>query len=279
MTKENQSLQLQERSNALIAIATNLESSREFERSLTVNKIIKEAVPMVELKRMVGSRQVAIALDVQLTRLVGSLNLKWNLNDGQIKTIVEDLIDKYPNESLEDFMLCFRKARQGEYGELIRLDSPIVFSWMSKYLDEKYQVLEAQLMKEREQHYKVIIPENSDRDWHKEWLEAVNKNEGMKRVPDLSDDEINDEGQAEPKKKVYRYDESEAEIRLREYRERLAIFQEKTIRERHPEFTEEQIQERCVELMATVVNEETKPKHSIPAVAKIWAGKKKKRSA
>lgn len=79
---ENQNLQRQERSNALIAIVTNLELSRDFERSLSIKKIIKEAVPMIELKRVVGSRQVAVALaskSFQYLKYVLALNLHIRL--------------------------------------------------------------------------------------------------------------------------------------------------------------------------------------------------------
>lgn len=275
MSTENNALQVKERSIDLIAIMTEAETSRDYERSLTMQKIITSAIPMAELRRVVGSRQVAIALDVQLTRLVGNLNLKWSLNDGQIKTIVEDLLDKYPNESLEDFILCFKKARQGEFGELIRLDGPIIFSWMDIYLDEKYKAVEDKLMKEKEDHYKLIIPENTERDWHKEWLGAINKNDGMKAVPQLSEEEIKDEGQEKPKRQAYPYNESEAEIRLREMHERLWQFQEQTVRERHPDWTEDQVKARLKELKETILYEEQKPKHTF-GIAKIWAKKKKK---
>lgn len=115
---------------------------------------------MSEVSRVVGSRQVAIALDIQLTRLIASLNLKWNISDAQIKTIVEDIIDKFPNESIEDFIMCFKKARQGEYGELFRLDSAVVFVWIQRYLDEKYEALEAALAKLKTNDYHERIPKD-----------------------------------------------------------------------------------------------------------------------
>lgn len=272
---ENQNLQRQERSNALIAIVTNLELSRDFERSLSIKKIIKEAVPMIELKRVVGSRQVAVALDIQLTRLVGNLNLKWSLNDAQIKTIVEDLMDKYPNECLEDFILCFKKARMGEYGELIRLDSPIVFSWMQLYLDEKYKAVEDDLLKQKDEYYKTIIPDEKSIDRLQEWKEVINKAEGFKNIPQLTEEEINEEGKEKPKRKVYHYNESEAQIALREAREKLWVWQELTVRERHPDWTEEEIKFRCDELKETTLYEDSRPKH-ILGIEKIWRPKKNK---
>lgn len=276
---ENNKLQLKERSQGLIAILTNVDTSRDFERSLTLAKIIKEAVPMVELKRAIGQRQVAIALDIQLTRLVANLNLKWNVNDVQIKTIVEDLLDKYPAESLEDFILCFKKARQGEYGELIRLDGPIIFNWMSQYLDEKYKAIEEDLMKQKDEYYKNVIPDESAIERLEEWKQSINKQDGFKSVPQLTEDEIIAEGQEKPKRKVHPYNESEAQIMLREAREKLWRYQEMTVRERHPDWTEEQILERCAELKEFTIYEDSRPKHIFPAIAKIFAEKKKKKSA
>jgi hypothetical protein len=196
-------LQLQERSQGLIATLTDQDKAREHERKLTMQSAIENGVPVNVLKQAVGGRAVSVALDIQLTRLVGNLNLKWNLNDVQIKTIVEDLLDKYPGESLEDFMLCFKKARQGEYGELIRLDSPIVFTWMDKYLDEKYRIIEENLLREKDDYYKTVIPESSDRDWLAEWQKAVSQTQGVQTVRPLSEKEIREEGQERPKVKSH----------------------------------------------------------------------------
>lgn len=197
---ENQ-LQRKEHLTGLIATLTSVDSSREFERSLTIEKIVDHALPICELKRHVGSRSIAIALDVQLTRLVASLNLKWNVNDAQIKDIVQDLIEEFPNESLEDFVLCFKNARKGKYGELIRLDSPIVFTWMKTYLDEKYQHVEEKWRLQKEEEKKPIIPE-SEHDWIKVWKESIDKLPHSKRF-DLTDEQIQKEGKVRPPSAEY----------------------------------------------------------------------------
>lgn len=173
--ENKQALQLREQSTGLIATLTDPETAREFERGLTIAKVIKSAVPVAEVARVVGSRQVAIALDIQLTRLVASLNLKWNITDGQIKTIVEDIIDKYPNESIEDFVLCFKKARTGEYGELFRLDSAVVFVWIQRYLDEKYEVLENELRKAKQNDYHEPLKQDDEGPGYKLFKEHVKK--------------------------------------------------------------------------------------------------------
>lgn len=193
---ESKALQRKEHSTGLIAILTSVEASREFERTLTLSEIIDNAIPICELKQQVGQRNVAIALDVQLTRLVASLNLKWNVNDSQIKDIVQDLIEQFPNESIEDFVLCFKKARKGQFGELMRLDSPIIFTWMKAYLEEKYQQVEAKWKAKKEEEKKQVAPKGGN-DWFKVWKESVDKLPHSKRF-DLTQEEIEKEGQVKP---------------------------------------------------------------------------------
>lgn len=204
-------LQQKERSTALIAILTNkeeIEKAKEFERSLTIVKIVNDALPICEVRKTVGFKAIAQAIDIQLTRLVGSLNLKWNLSDSQIRQIVEDLIDKYPNETIEDFMLIFKKARQNEFGELYRLDSAVIFGWMDKYLDEKYEVIERKMMAEKDNHYKPVKPVGSkepDEDgfseslWHEAWLENLSRTvKPIQKIPDLPDEYYKKYGKEKP---------------------------------------------------------------------------------
>lgn len=200
-------LRQKERATGLIAILTNTEDltpAKDFERSLTIQKVIESAVPISVMKKDVGHRAIAQALDIQLTKLVANLNLKWNLNDFQIQQIVEDLIDKYPNESLEDFILVFRKARHGEFGELMRLDSAIIFSWMNTYLNEKYAVIENKLHSEKEEFYKPIIPDDKSGDWLKKWKAEIDAIQIKKPAP-MTESDIKKEGREQPKKKHHPY--------------------------------------------------------------------------
>ena len=236
---ENQ-LQGKEHLTGLIATLTNVEASREFERNLTIGKIVESALPISELKRHVGHRNIAIALDVQLTRLVASLNLKWNVNDSQIKDIVQDLIEEFPHESIEDFVLCFKKARKGQYGELMRLDSPIIFTWMRSYLEEKYQVVEENLNSQKEAEKKPIQPE-TENDWLKVWKEAVDKLPHQHRF-DLTDEEIRKEGQQRPAPIEYKPSVVAQAESVASHREKVNQARRKYFLAAKPDATEEQIE-------------------------------------
>lgn len=80
----------------------------------------------------------------QLTKLVESVNLdaRLNLRPEQITTIAEDLVDAFPVESLEDFVLCFRRAIMGMYGVIYKIDMSVICTWMAAYLEDKYLYVE-----------------------------------------------------------------------------------------------------------------------------------------
>lgn len=161
------------------------------------------------MRRTIGNKPVAQAIDIQLTRLVASMNLKWNLSDGQIQQIVEDLIDKFPNETVEDFILIFKKARQNEFGEIYRLDSAVIFGWVEKYLDEKYQVLERKLMTEKDTidyqgNRGGIDVTKLLKDYVKEIKDGTEtKDIKVRSVVNMTDAEIEEEGHERPKSKPY----------------------------------------------------------------------------
>jgi hypothetical protein len=253
----------------------------------TASEMLPRKIELVfdqpKIREMIMTYRSAIPvkrmIQFELIKMAELMSVGGNLNGTQVDFIADQLIDMYPNESIADFKICFERCAMGRYGQIQRMDGITIGEWMKQYLSEKYEVMENQLMKERDEYYKVVIPENSDRDWLAEWQNAVDNSGGMKRVPDLTEEEIKEEGQTRPKEKVYSYNESEAEIRLREHHELLWANQERTVRERHPELTEEQIQMRLVELKNHVLTEESKPKHAFSEVAKIWAAKKKKRTA
>lgn len=142
-------------------------------------------------------------MDIALTKLAALINVNQNLHDGQIKIIVEDLLDKYPNESLEDFILCFKKARHGEFGIIYHVHSAVVFGWMDLYLEQKYQVIERNLMLEKENFHKPIKPKPSDIDWYKQWLDSVKAIEAKPTSIQMTDAEIKVEGQEKPIKQIY----------------------------------------------------------------------------
>lgn len=134
-----------------------------------------------------GAKKESIeaCLSVQITKAASMLSVGGNLREGQALEIAIGLIADYPNESLEDFCLCLRRGIKGLYGDIFRFDVLVINGWMKAYLDEKYQVTEDQLMKEKEAYKDQFIwtgqaqtltdevKRQQAKDRLREWREAV----------------------------------------------------------------------------------------------------------
>lgn len=172
-------------------------------------------VPKIwEMAKATSSETVAGFIEFELIRLAESINVSGNLTDGQIQMIAEHLVRTYPNETIADFKICFAKAAQGAYGKIWKLDGIEVGLWVKSFLDEKYKVLEDELMKEKETYHNQAVKPNAD--WLKLWEDAVKQcdSEGgvntnsrnihqLNYLRGMTDKEIKDEGQVEPKRQSY----------------------------------------------------------------------------
>lgn len=134
---------------------------------------ILDRPPIAMVKKFVEPVRLELFLAAELNKLRYSVNIddRLNLQKEQIPAIAEQLLAMYPIESLEDFVLCFRRGAMGFYGSIYRLDAAVIQEWFSKYLDEKYQLIESGWKKQKDEE----LQQDSVLDY-----EAFKK-----RVPDL----------------------------------------------------------------------------------------------
>lgn len=106
-----------------------------------------------EVVLAIGEDSVVFQVRFELIQLSTLMSVGGNLNDVQSKFIAKQLVDLFPNETLADFKLCFQRGAMGLYGDIQRMDGITIGGWMKMYLDEKYQILEDKLMKEKDNPY------------------------------------------------------------------------------------------------------------------------------
>jgi hypothetical protein len=208
--KENNQTALGKISQDGIALAL---TAKRFDQaaSLMPAKIEKvfEQPKVFELLQATDEKNVSGFIEFELINLAERINCSGNLTSGQVKFIASQLIGMYPKESLADFKICFEKGSMGMYGKIFKLDGIEIKQWMDQYLDEKYKVLEDQLMKEKETMYAPIpqtlteeIKDQQTKQRLAAWLDEIQKIEGKAVLP-MTEKEIRSEGQERPKKEVY----------------------------------------------------------------------------
>jgi hypothetical protein len=92
---------------------------------------------MIKLHGAKRSDVMAI-VDLQLVRFLKSINVTNTLTDFQQQELTMHLVENYPHETLNDFVLMFKRVRHGYYGPIYnRIDITVISEYMSKYLEAK----------------------------------------------------------------------------------------------------------------------------------------------
>lgn len=149
----------------------------ELEKSVTTVESILDRPPLVMLAKVIDAIKIETCLAEHLFKVQKLINVdaRLNLQPEQIPVIAEMLISTFPNESLEDFILCFRRGAMGLYDEkLLRVDGSVITHWMISYLDQKYQAVETKLMQEKDKHgYEQTETAKDPDSWLKLWMESI----------------------------------------------------------------------------------------------------------
>lgn len=161
--------------------------------------------PLVrDAEREVGREQLRRYIEYELVKISQLVSVGGNLNDAQVQFISDQLVTRYPNESIADFKLCFERGITFRYGRIFRLDPTVIFEWMGLYLNEKYQVVEEKLMKEKDEYYRITVDPSTTEDVADKYIaQMLESLKPDKTTFEITEEEIRQEGQQRPKPKPY----------------------------------------------------------------------------
>jgi hypothetical protein len=121
----------------------------------TVKMAVELGVPMITVQ--VATKEVQAFIEFELIKLSAMVNIdqRLTIQKHQVPVIAQELYEAFKSESIEDISVCFRRGAMGTYGEIYRLDGAVLAGWMRAYLEEKYNVIEANLRAEKDNIYQV----------------------------------------------------------------------------------------------------------------------------
>lgn len=126
------------RSGGVVALLKN----KQFDQIIaavpsSVEKIMNARL-ISDLVRQVGRETIQEFLEQEINRVALQMNVANNVAAFQVPFIAEALLENYPNESLADFILCFRRMAIGYYGSTYhRLDASVFVDCITKHIEEK----------------------------------------------------------------------------------------------------------------------------------------------
>lgn len=90
------------------------------------------------LEKTIGKDDIVTVISMLILRTASYFNIGKNLTEDQALELAFLMIDQYPHETVEDFVLMFNRAKRFTYGKVYdRIDGHVIFGWMASYLEEK----------------------------------------------------------------------------------------------------------------------------------------------
>lgn len=105
---------------------------------MTIDKAIA-GTALVNMSRSIGEKNTLKVVYTLILNVSNYFNVAHSMNQDQALQTATLILDKYPLETVEDFVMIFKLAKRNEFGaNLHRIDGTVIFDWCSKYLDMKY---------------------------------------------------------------------------------------------------------------------------------------------
>jgi hypothetical protein len=103
---------------------------------ITKTSDLLKAKPINEQIIKFGRNEVNIQISNSVFKCAIGLNIE--LTNFQSQILIEDIVDKYKYDSIEDIQQCLKNGRRGDYGKTYgKFNMEVISGWMSKHLEAK----------------------------------------------------------------------------------------------------------------------------------------------
>lgn len=99
-------------------------------------------------------------MNLLLTDLTQFFSVGNSMKAEQILQTAEMIIDDCGIYKLDDFKLCFDRAKKGRYGEVYRIDGNVIFKWLNQYWEDRLNEAESLSIKEHQKHKRTAVSED-----------------------------------------------------------------------------------------------------------------------
>lgn len=105
----------------------------------TLDDVFRSGMPALSrIRRLRGEATARAVLVLIVNDMLDFFNAGNDMNDRQVATTVDLILEEYPYMQPDDITLCFRRAMKGRYGKLYnRIDGQIIMGWLREYNRER----------------------------------------------------------------------------------------------------------------------------------------------
>ena len=151
---------------------------------ITKTSDLLKAKPINEQVIKFGRNDVNVEISKSINKCLRALDI--SIENSALQILIEDIVDVYKWDSIEDIQICLKNGRQGKYGKTYNKLNMIVFQeWMSKHLDQKSNHLEHQYSKHKH-HW------DSKEDYLKAVKEGIKQQDKEKEITDADKKYVSD---------------------------------------------------------------------------------------
>jgi hypothetical protein len=127
------------------------ETKQAFNMLVKLEQNLTAATAIVESPLIItqGKKRIVVGEIIRIIEFFLEVTGK-ELEGYQIQILAGDLYEKFKTDALEDIVLMFKMARQGDFGKVYKCDTFEIMDWSNQYLEVKSATREKLLKKKQE---------------------------------------------------------------------------------------------------------------------------------